>query len=110
MKKTLLFTFSTFALTLLMTGCTGQVAVPGLSAADKEDECINLDKKLIKVDKFLTVLERNSAFHLEEAALAMEVPGVTVSNNKPRMLKDANKRRTELLAEHQKLGCEPLEK
>jgi len=109
MKKTLLFTFSSFALAVLMTGCSGQIAAPGLSAEDKEDKCINLDRKLIKVDKFLTIVERNSAFHLAEADLAMEAPGITESNNKPRMLKDGNKRRAELEAERQKLGCEPLE-
>ena len=109
MKKTLLFTLSSFALAVLITGCTGQTAAPQLSAADKEDECMNLDRKLIKVDKFLEVLERNSAFHIAEADLTMSAQGITVSNNKPRMLKDANKRRTELLEEHQKLGCEPLD-
>lgn len=110
MKQTLLLTLSSFAMAVLMAGCTGQVAVPGLSAADKEEKCINLDRKLIKVDKFLTILDRNSAFHLAEADLAMEVPGITESNNKKRMLKDGNKRRDELIAERQKLGCEPLEK
>lgn len=110
MKQILFLTFYSLVLTVLITGCTGQVAVPGLSAADKEEKCINLDRKLIKVDKFLTILDRNSAFHLAEADLAMEAPGITESNNKKRMLKDGNKRRAELIAERQKLGCEPLEK
>ena len=88
MKQTLLFTLSSFALAVLMAGCTGQMAAPGLSAEDKEEECINLDRKLIKVDKFLTILDRNSAFHIAEADLAMEAPGITESNNKKRMLKD----------------------
>ena len=108
MKQTLLFSFFSFALAVLMTGCTGQMAAPGLSAADKEEECINLDRKLIKVDKFLTILDRNSAFHIAEADLAMEAPGITESNNKKRMLKDGNKRRAELIAERQKMGCDPL--
>jgi len=110
MKQTLLFILSSFAFAVFITGCTGQMAAPGLSAADKEEECINLDRKLIKVDKFLETVERNSAFHLAEADLAMEAPGITESNNKPRMLKDGNKRRAQLEAERQKLGCEPLEK
>ena len=108
MKQTLLITLSSFAFAVFMTGCTGQMAAPGLSAADKEDECINLDRKLIKVDKFLTIVERNSAFHLAEADLAMEAPGITESNNKKRMLKDGNKRRAELVAKRQEMGCEPL--
>ena len=109
MKQTLLFSSSLFTLAVLMTGCTGQMAAPGLSAADKEEECINLDRKLIKVDKFLEAVDRTSAFHLEEADLAMERPGITESNNKKRMLKDGNKRRTELEAKRQEMGCEPLD-
>lgn len=108
MKNTLLLTLSSFAFTVLMTGCTGQMAAPGLSVADKEEECINLDRKLIKVDKFLTILDRNSAFHIAEADLALEAPGITESNNKKRMLKDANKRRAELEVKRQKMGCAPL--
>ena len=108
MKQRLLLTLSSFAFAVFMTGCTGQMAAPGLSAADKEEECINLDRKLIKVDKFLTILDRNSAFHIAEADLAMEAPGITESNNKKRMLKDGNKRRAELVAERQEMGCEPL--
>ena len=109
MKQTLLFGFSSFALVVLMTGCTGQMAAPGLSAEDKEEECISLDRKMIKVDTFLETVNRTSAFHLEEADLAMEAPGITESNNKTRMLKDGNKRRAELVAERQEMGCEPLE-
>jgi len=109
MKQILLFSFSSLTLAVLMTGCTGQMAAPGLSVADKEEECVNLDRKLIKVDKFLTIVDRNSAFHLAEADLAMEAPGITESNNKLRMLKDGNKRKAELEGERQKLGCEPLE-
>ena len=108
MKKTLLFTFSSVALAVQLTGCTGQMAAPELSAADKEEECMHLDRKLIKVDKFLTILDRNSAFHIEESDLTSEIQGITVSNNKPRMLKDANKKRAELLEKHQEMGCEPL--
>ena len=110
MKQTLLLTLSSFAFAVFMTGCTGQMAAPGLSAADKEEECINLDRKLIKVDTFLETVDRSSAFHLQEEDLAMEAPGITESNNKKRMLKDGNTRRAELIAKRQKLGCEPLDK
>jgi len=110
MKHTLLLTLFSLSIAVLMAGCSSQVAVPGISAADTEVECANLDKKLGKVDKFLTIVDRNSAFHLAEADIAMQAPGITESNNKKRMLKDGNKRRAELEAERQKLGCEPLEK
>jgi hypothetical protein len=109
MKQTLLFSFSSFALIVFLTGCTSQMAAPGLSTEDKEEECISLDRKLIKVDEFLETVNRSSAFHLQEEDLAMEAPGITESNNKKRMLKDGNTRRAELEAERQKMGCEPLD-
>ena len=107
MKHTILFTLSSLVITVFMAGCSSQIATaPGLSSSDREVECANIDKKLRKVDKFLTILDNTSAFHLAEADLAMQVPSITESNNKPRMIKDANQRKSELLAEHQKLGCE----
>jgi len=109
MKHTLLLTLSSFAMATLMTACTSQMASVGLSTADKEQECANINKKLVKTDRFLEVVNTTSNFHLEELATAVVVPGITVSNNKQKMLKDGNKKKSELLAEHQKLGCEPIE-
>ena len=110
MKQTLLLTLSSLSIAALMTACSSQMASVGLSTADKTEECINLDKKLIKVDNFITVVNDTSAFHLEEAARAIETPGITVSNNKKQMLRDANKKKAELESEHQKLGCETPKK
>ncbi len=110
MKHTFLATlFSLTALTFL-TGCTGQMASVGLSEADKEQECHMIDKKLVKVDTFLEVLNSNSSFHMEEVAQIGYAPNITSSNNKPRMIKDGKQKRESLLEERQKLGCEPLEK
>ncbi len=110
MKKTLLLTMSSLSMAALMTACSGQMASVGLSTADKTEECISIDKKLIKVDKFIEVVNNTSAFHLEEAAKAIETPGITVSTNKKQMLRDANKKKAELESEHQKLGCETPKK
>ena len=93
-----------------MTGCSSQMASAGLSVVDKTEECMIIDKKLIKVDKFIEVVNNTSAFHLEEAAKAIETPGITMSNNKKQMLRDANRKKAELSAEHQKLGCETPKK
>jgi hypothetical protein len=93
-----------------MTACSSQMASSGLSTDKKTKECIDIDKKLIKVDKFINVVNNTSAFHLEEAAKAMETPGITVSTNKKQMLRDANKKKAELSQEHQRLGCETLQK
>ncbi len=110
MKHTFLLALSSFTAITLLTGCTGQMASVGLSSGDKEQECLNLDKKLMKVDQFLEVVNTKSAFHLEEAATAVPTPNITDSNNKSRMLKDGNKKRADLLEERQKLGCEPIQK
>ena len=110
MKKTLLLTISSLSMAAFITACSSQMASVGLSTADKTEECINLDKKLIKVDRFLEVVNNTSAFHLEEAASAIETPGITVSNNKKQMLRDANRKKAELESEHQKLECETPKK
>ena len=90
---------------VLMSACTNQMA-PVVSSGDKTEECMNINKKLIKVDRFLTVVNDTSAFHLEEAARAIEAPGITVSTNKKQMLRDGNKKKAALLQEQQALGCE----
>ena len=114
MKQTLLLTISSLSMISFMTACSGQMASVGLVSddmvSDKTEECITIDRKLIKVDKFIEVVNNTSAFHLEEAAKAIEAPGITVSTNKKQMLRDANKKKTELESEHQKLGCETLKK
>lgn len=106
MKQKLLLTLSSLCAVGCMTACTGQMASAGLSETDKTQECAAIDKKLTKIDAFIELVNSTSAFHLEEAARAIETPGITVSNNKKQMLRDANRQRAELSEEHQKLGCE----
>ncbi len=108
MKQTLLLTLFSFAISVFMTACTSQMADkmavvgnPTLSS----DPCAALDQKLIKLDEFTTMVNNTSAFHLEEKAAALQVSGITVSNNKEQMLRDAKKKHAELLAERQKYGC-----
>ena len=108
MKQTLLFTLSSFIIATLMTACTGQMAdkmavvgKPTLSS----DPCAAIDKKVMRLDRFTEVVKNTSAFHLEEKATALPVPGITVSNNKKQMLRDADKKYAEYAAERQKYGC-----
>lgn len=109
MKQTLLLALSSFAIATLMTACTSQMPFVDTNAdtdtGKQEKECISIDKKLIKVDKFIAVVKDTSAFHLEEVAAAIPTPGITVSNNKKQMLRDANRKKVELMKEHQRLGC-----
>ena len=110
MKQILLLALSSLSIAVFTTACTNQMASVGLSAADKTEECMIINKKMIKIDNFITVVNNTSAFHLEEAAKAIETPGITVSNNKEKMLRDANKKKAELESEHQRLGCETPKK
>jgi glutaredoxin-related protein len=70
------------------------------------DSCDTIDRQLIQLDEFTTMVKNTSAFHLEEKATALPVPGITVSNNKKKMLRDAKRKRSELLKEREKVGCE----
>ena len=106
MKKILLYTLASFSVATFMTAC-GQ-NIPYINS-DTEEECQIINKKLLKVDKFTKMVNKTSAFHLEEAAAAVTAPGVTVSNNKKKMLRDAAKRKIELQAEQKNLGCETVE-
>ena len=109
MKQTLLFTLSSFIIATLMTACTGQMAdkmavvgKPTLSS----DPCAAIDKKVMRLDRFTEVVKNTSAFHLEEKASAIPTPGITVSNNRKQMLRDADKKYAEYTAEREKYGCE----
>ncbi len=109
MKQTLLFTLSSFAIATFMTACSGQMAdkmavvgEPTLSS----DPCAAIDKKVMGLDRFTEVVQNTSAFHLEEKATALPVPGITVSNNRKQMLRDAEKKQAEYAAEREKYGCE----
>jgi virulence-associated protein VapD len=109
MKQTLLCTLSFFTIATFMTACsTTQVADemavvgnPSLSS----DPCAAIDEKVIRLDRFTAVVKNTSAFHLEEKATAIPTPGITVSNNRKQMLKDAEKKYAEYAAERQKYGC-----
>ena len=108
MKKLITMGLTSVTLLALMTGC-GQ-SVPGVSSKSSFDECGDIDKKLIAVDQYLINVDKTSAFHLEEAAHALENPRVSTSNNKKDMLKDGNRKKAKLLEEQRKLGCKPQTK
>ena len=113
MKQTLLITLFSFAITSFLNASTdtitdtitdsmAAVGNPGLSS----DPCAAIDKKVLRLDRFTEVVKNTSAFHLEEKANAIPTPGITVSNNRKKMLKDAKKKYAEYAAERQKYGCE----
>jgi len=106
MRHTFLLTLFSLAFVVLMGGCGSKTPSVDADTRDHTEECMTIDKKLFKIDKFIVLVNRTSAFHLEEAAAAIPTPGITYSNNKPRMLRDANRKKAALLDEHQRFGCE----
>ena len=108
MKKYIVSGVLGLSLLGLLTGC-GQT-VPGMQSKSSFDECADINKKLLQTDEYITNVERTSAFHLDEAALALQNPRMSTSNNKKDMLKDANRRKTKLLSDSQTYGCKPYKK
>jgi hypothetical protein len=91
---------------LIFAGCsasTGQIVDPNSYKGQKR--CAKLSKDLIKVDQYIEMVDNTDAFHLEEAAEAIENPDISTSTNKKQMLKDANALRASLDNEYKKLGC-----
>lgn len=97
-----------FSALFIMTGC-GQ-SVPGVSSSTDFNECASINKKLLQVDEYIARVSAMSAFHLEEAAIAIPNLQISTSNNKKDMLKDANRKKAELLAKSQTHGCQPYKK
>jgi len=100
--------FAAVTFLALLTGC-GQ-SIPGVGTQTQFSECADINKKLGQVDTFIANVNSMSAFHLEEAAVALQNPKISTSNNKKDMLKDANRKRASLLAQSQKYGCAPYKK
>jgi len=103
MNKKVMITVSTLAIAGLLGGCNTP-DVP-LVNTDNTSECIQIDKKLIKVDQFITTISGMSASQAEEYIIAIPAYEITNSSVKRRMLKDADKRKKKLIAERQQIGC-----
>jgi len=92
---------------LFFAGCsasTGQIV--DVNSYKGKQRCAKLDKDLIRVDQFIEMVSNTDAFHLEEAADAIQEPDITTSNNKRVMLRDANRLKENLSNERKKLGCQ----
>ena len=93
----------------VMTGC-GQNVPAVVSNMNNEDQCDAYNRQLLQVDQYLKTVENTSAFHLEEAAVALEKPQISTSNNKKDMLRDAKRRKADILEKMQTSGCESYKK
>ncbi len=109
MIKIVTMGLSALSLAVVMTGCGQNVPII-VNNMNNEDKCDAHNRQLLKVDQYLVTVEKTSAFHLEEAAVALENPQISTSNNKKDMLRDANRRRTNILADMKIHGCESYKK
>ena len=108
MKKVMMSGLLSVSVMILISGCGQSVAE--VSSSTQFNECADINKKLMQVDEYIIKVERTSAFHLEEAALALENPKISTSNRKKNMLRDADRKKKKLLADSQKYGCTPYKK
>ena len=66
MKQTLLYALSSFVLATFMTACSTQVAdkMAELEPTLSSDPCVEIDRKVMRLDRFTEVLKNTSAVHL----------------------------------------------
>ena len=105
MKKTLLFSTLTLASLMALTACSDKTEVIVANPYKMQKNCQNIEQSLVKLQEYILRVENTSAFHLEEAAQAYEIPDVSRSTNKKFMLRDARKYRAELIEKHEKMKC-----
>ena len=104
MKKYMISSVVGLSLLGMLTGC-GQNVPLVVNNMDNTDKCSTYNNQLLKVNEYIAKVERTSAFHLEEAAVAMENPQISTSNNKKDMLKDASSRKINILENMKTNGC-----
>ena len=110
MKKTTILTFAALATATLITGCGSMMPSYESQSATiaSASECSGINKKLIQVNNYIVKVNGMSAFHLEEAAAALPNLSISTSTNKRTMLRDANRKKENLLREQKQRGCTPV--
>jgi len=110
MRKIIFSTTLTLSSILFLGACSGTTEHILANPYKMQKSCESLNRSLMKIDEYIAVVENSSAFHLEEAAVAYEIPGVTISNNKRHMLRDAKLYREQLNAKYINMKCPKREK
>jgi len=105
MKKIIFSTTITLSSLLLLSACSGNTEHILANPYKMQKSCENIDRSLTKIDEYIILVEKSSPFHLEEASLAYSIPGVTRSNNKKQMLKDAHRYKKQLHDKHVDMKC-----
>jgi len=106
MKRKTRLAIGTLLVIIIGTGCsTTTGSVVDVNSYKGKLRCEKLNQDLTKVNKYIEYVEHTDAFHLQEEAVAIEMPNITTSNNKRQMLKDANQRKVSLEEEKKRIGC-----
>ncbi len=103
MKKTTLLTATT-AVAILMGGCA-QTAPAPLDA----EECATLEKKMKQTDQFIKNVSAMDPAHTDEVMMAISETEITTETTKPKMLRDAKRRKARLEQEFNTSGCHKSE-
>ncbi len=106
MRKKIISGLLVMGIAVAVTGCGENVPLV-VNNMSNEKKCAAYNNQLLKVNKYLDTVSGMSAFHLEEAAVAMDNPQISISNNKKDMLKDANQRKIDILTNMKTYGCKP---
>jgi len=103
MHKPTLFILSTAA-ALTMGGCAQTAPSP----LDSE-ECATLQKKITQTDQFIKKISAMDPAHVDEIMMAIPKTEITTETTKPKMLRDAKRRKARLEQEFNTSGCKKTE-
>jgi len=96
----------------VIAGAAGLVGIFALNGCGQsvpnplnDKECATLEKKIIQTDQFIENVSAMDPAHTDEVMVAISKTEITTETTKPRMLRDAKKRKAKLEAEFQNAGC-----
>jgi len=94
---------------LLATGMVGIFVLSGCGQSVPspldDRECATLEKKIIQTDTFIKNVSEMDPAHVDEVMVAIPKTQITTETTKPKMLRDAKRRKAKLEAEFQSAGC-----
>ena len=92
-----------------VTGIAGMMMLSGCGQSMpnplNDKECATLEKKMIQTDTFIENVSAMDPSHVDEVMVAIPKTEITTETTKPKMLRDAKRRKAKLEAEFQSAGC-----
>ncbi len=103
MYKIPLFALTT-ATAIIMGGCAQTAPSP----LDSE-ECATLQKKMVQTDQFIKNVSAMDPAHVDEMMMSVPKTEITTETSKPKMLRDAKRRKARLEQKFNTSGCKKEE-